>query len=71
MRLEIDDRPAKTGERDNPFFAIRLYPDTNEEMGKMEWGLAIGNGNAKIERVYNGSGNKSFHYVIIFDDKNS
>jgi len=67
MRIVIDDRPVKGSESTDPFFAIRLYPDTNEEMGKMEWGMEISDGTAKLDKVYNGSGDTSFHYVIVFE----
>ena len=65
MKIEIDARPA-TKDNSSPFFALRLYPETNEEMGEMEWGITVGSKPSEIRRVCNGSGDKSFHYALIF-----
>jgi len=65
MKIEIDARPMKANET-KPFFALRLFPETNEEMGKMEWGMEVAGKPASIERVTNGDGDKTFHYVIVF-----
>lgn len=65
MKIEIDARPV-TKDNISPFFAIRLYPETNEEMGEMEWGIAVCNKPHEIIRICNGTGDKTFHYALIF-----
>ena len=62
MKVDLDGRPAKDGH--GPFFAIRLYPETNEEMGGLEWAKAIKYvPNGEFLRCAQGD---SFHYVIVF-----
>ena len=62
MKIEIDAR--KKDDSAGPFFAIRLYPENNDEMRQMEWGLAIGMvPSGRIERISVGD---EFHYVIPF-----
>jgi hypothetical protein len=65
MKTEIDARPV-TNNDPSPFFAIRLYPETNEEMGEMEWGINVCSKPSEIRRVCNGTGDKAFHYALIF-----
>lgn len=69
MKIFIDAQPAKdpTNNR-TPSFMIRLWPETNEEMGAMEWGLSVFGKPRSINRVCNGSGDKTFHYAIGFND---
>lgn len=62
MRTEIDARPAKGS--DGPYFAIRLFPDTNEEMAQLEWAKSI-DYVPKPDFLRNQVGN-SIHYAIIF-----
>ena len=68
MKIDIDARPMKAHET-KPFFALRLFPETNEEMGNMEWGMEVAGKPVSISRVMNGSGDKTFHYVITFEKK--
>ena len=65
MKIEIDARLMKAYET-VPFFALRLFPETNEEMGNMEWGMEVAGNPVSISRVMNGTGDKTFHYVIAF-----
>jgi hypothetical protein len=68
MKVEIDGRPVNK-DNQKPFFAIRLYPETNEEMGNIEWGINVCPIPTEIMKVCNGTGGKSFHYAIIFRKK--
>jgi len=68
MKIEIDRRPV-TNNDPRPFFALRLYPETNEEMGLMEWGIECVPKPKEMIRVFNGRGDKTFHYAIIFERK--
>jgi hypothetical protein len=70
MKIFIDARPA-TKDTPTPSFMIRLWPETNEEMGAMEWGMSVFGKPRSIHRVCNGSGDKTFHYAIGFDDGKS
>jgi hypothetical protein len=66
MKIEIDARPA-TKDNSSPFFALRLYPETNEKMREMEWGINVCSKPSEIRRVCNGTGDKTFHYALIFE----
>ena len=66
MKIVLDKRPS-TQNDPKTFFAIRLYPETNEEMGQMEWGLECVPQPKEIRRVFNGNGDMTFHYAIIFE----
>jgi len=68
MNVELDMRPS-SDKVPHPFFAIRLFPETNEEMGKMEWGINVMGQPNRIARVFNGTGGKTFHYVICFEER--
>jgi hypothetical protein len=68
MKVLLDKRPADNNNL-KTFFALRLYPETNEEMGIMEWGLEVTGGPDRIGRVFNGTGDSTFHYVIPFKEK--
>ncbi len=62
MKVVIDSRPATDNNR-NPTFIIRLYPETNADMGHMEWGIACGFKVKDMIRIVNGE----FHYAICFE----
>lgn len=62
MKVEIDQRPV-TADRRSPFFALRLFPETNEEMASMEWGLCLGH-KARIQPVIN----ENYHYAIVIEN---
>lgn len=61
MKLSIDARPSTNNDQD-PTFIIRIFPENNEDIGKMEWGLAIDYHPTEMIRVVNGE----FHYAVIF-----
>ena len=63
MKVEIDARPQKNN--DKPFYAIRLFPETNEEMAQLEWAKTI-EYNPQGEFLRNAAGD-TIHYAIIFD----
>ncbi len=65
MKIVIDSRPVREGRNDKPFFAIRLYPETNKEMADLEWGLLVKKNTSQTIKVVQ----DDFHYAIIFDDK--
>jgi len=67
MKIVIDERPSSNN-NPKPFFAIRLYPETNEEMGKMEWGLSVMSDPYRVDRICNGKGDTTFHYAILFKE---
>ncbi len=49
-----------------PYFAIRLLPETNEDMANMEWGLAVmGDIKPKITKNFN----DEMQYIISFENK--
>jgi hypothetical protein len=66
MKVELDVRPSNNNNA-KPFFAIRLYPETNKEMADLEWGLSVTDGPEKVVRSCAGS----YSIGIIFKDKNS
>jgi hypothetical protein len=66
MKIEIDERAA-TNSNPDPFFAVRIFPETNEEMSQMEWGIKCSFQPTEIRRVVNGN---TFHYAIIFEREN-
>lgn len=70
MNIAIDIKPT-SNTNPRPFFAIRLFPQNNEEMGEVEWGMSVMGEPERIERVCNGTGDKSFHYVILFKEKDA
>lgn len=65
MKVDIDKRPSSNNDP-HPFFCLRLYPESNEEMGNMEWGLSVMGDLDNVVKVCNGSGEKTFHYAITF-----
>ncbi len=61
MRVEIDDQAKNETQAASIF--IRLYPETNEDMRKMEWGIECGLVPLEfVERIVTGP----FHYLIKF-----
>lgn len=62
MKVKIDLRPV-TDREPEPFFAIRLFPETNEEIAAMEWPLSIRMSRAKIVRI----AQDELHYAVIYD----
>lgn len=67
MKVEIDNRAEGNG--NPPFFAVRLYPETNEEMAQMEWGLMMasaecGESLASLTRIAIGD---RLHYVMVLE----
>ncbi len=65
MKFEIQRDFETTDSK--PFFAFRMYPETNEEMGIMEWGVECMPNPEPMRRIFNGKGDKTFHYAIIFN----
>ena len=64
MRVELDKRPSKN-QGDKPFFAIRLFPETNQEMGDLEWGLAVMGNPGEIVKGFN----NGMMYAVCFKQK--
>ena len=66
MKVELDVRPSqsKNGEVQKPFFAIRLFPETNKEMADLEWGISVTDGPEKITKNCNGA----YSVAIIFKE---
>lgn len=65
MKVVIDARMQT--DRGKPFFAIRLFPETNEEMASLEWGRQCGF--IPQELMVIPSAAKSVNYSIIFRQK--
>ncbi len=55
MKIELDardiDETGKNLARREPFFAIRLYPESNDEMARLEWALAEKMRPVEIQRI--------------------
>lgn len=67
MQIKIDHRPDRTDQgQGGCVFVIRLFPETNEEMATMEWGIAVDMVPSKMERIAQGD---KFHYAVIFAPK--
>jgi hypothetical protein len=64
MKVELDARPSNNNNA-KPFFAIRLFPETNKEMADLEWGLSVTDGPDQVVRNCAGA----FSIAIIFKDK--
>jgi len=64
MKVELDVKPV-TNSNPRPRFAIRLYPETNEEMANLEWGLNV---MGKVDDVCK-SFNSKMMYSVIFKEK--
>lgn len=67
MRVKIDARPMESGNAvGEEFFAIRLYPETNEEMRDLQWGLEVFDGPESFKLIVDGA---SVHYAVNFKRK--
>ena len=65
MKIELDVRPS-TNQNPKPFFAIRLFPENNKEMGDLEWGLSV---MGEVEKEIIKSCNNGMMYSIVFKNK--
>ncbi len=65
MKVRLDVLPSNKN-NPCPYFAIRLLPETNEDMANMEWGLAVmGDIKPKITKNFN----DEMQYIISFENK--
>ena len=61
MKIVLDKRPQTNNNK--VFFAIRVYPENNEDITNMKWGLEV---MGKVEKVIEAGLTDEFHWAIIF-----
>lgn len=63
MKIELDTRYVDD-QHLKCFFAIRLYPETNEEMAKMEWGSKL----LRVKGMERIDYPDQIHYAVLFEE---
>jgi hypothetical protein len=64
MKVRLDKRPQTNNQK--VFFAIRLYPENNEDMTNMMWGLEV---MGKIKDISMAGLTDEAHWVITFEER--
>ena len=64
MRIELDQRPMTNNNKVG--FYIRLYPENNEDITKMKWGLNV---MGEPEKIIEAGTTSEFNWTICFKEK--